>query len=159
MRCVAARGSPGRFATKCATFPSVKQAPRKIEELLGPARMFRLSLGERLRALVVGVPAYIRRKRLIEDLLEAKLQELRDLRAQGATDEQLHARAQAFDLRRINELVDRHNRYYPIEANLPLDPRHGEMLERGQRWMPLDHVTPDTLLERLATQRNAPETR
>jgi hypothetical protein len=26
----------------------------------------------------------------------------------------------------VNELIDRHNRWYPIEARLPMDPRTGD---------------------------------
>jgi hypothetical protein len=126
----------------------VKNAPRKIEDLLGYQRNFRLAFEERLRAIVSGVPAYIRRRKLIEDLIDARTQTLRDLRAKGATDDDLRARAHTLDLGRINDLIDRHNRYYPIEANLPVDPRTGELLDRAQRWQPLQPVTPETLVAR-----------
>ncbi len=33
----------------------------------------------------------------------------------------------------LNELIDKHNRYYPIEANLPIDVRTGRLLDRGRR--------------------------
>jgi hypothetical protein len=127
----------------------VKDAPRKIEDLLGPARNFKLAFEERMRAIVGGVPAYIRRRRQIEDLVEAKIQVLRDLKAAGASDDTLRAKAEAFNLRRINELVDRNNRYYPIEANLPLDPASGLLLDRGERWQPLDPITPAALLAKI----------
>jgi hypothetical protein len=130
-------------------FASVKDAPRKIEDLLGPPRNFRLAFEERLRAIVSGVPAYIRRKRLIEDLVDGKVQLLRELKAKGTIDADLLAKAEALDLRRINDLVDRHNRYYPVEANLPIDPKSGELLDRGQRWQPLDPVTPVGLLAKV----------
>jgi hypothetical protein len=127
----------------------VKDAPRKIEDLLGPPRNFRLAFEERLRAIVSGVPAYIRRRRLIEDLIDAKVQLLRETKARGATDDELRARAEGLNLTRINELVDRHNRYYPIEANLPIDPRTGVLLDRMERWQPLDPVTPTALLAKI----------
>lgn len=40
-----------------------------------------------------------------------------------------------------------HNRFYPIEANLPLDPRTGVLMERGGResWKPLPPWTFDAL--------------
>jgi hypothetical protein len=130
-------------------FAFVKDAPRKIEELLGPQRNFRLAFEERLKAFVSGVPAYIRRKRLIEDLVDAKVQILRDLKTRGGSDDDVRAKAEAFDLGRINALVDRHNRYYPIEAQLGLDPRSGATLDRGEPWRPLDPVTPGALLEKM----------
>ncbi len=131
-------------------FAVVKQAPKKIEELLGPSRNFRLAFEERLRAIVSGVPAYIRRRRLIEDLVAAKLQILLNLKSGGASAEDLRAKAESLDLRRINDLIDRHNRYYPIEANLPVDPHSGVLLDRGERWRPMDPVTPEALVARMA---------
>jgi len=147
-----ARGYIARHALPCMAvlrFAPVKQAPRKIEELLGPPRNFRLAFEERLRAIVSGVPAYIRRRRLIEDLVEAKVQALRNLKTGGVSAEDLRKRAESFDLRRINDLIERHNHYYPIEANLPLDPKSGITLDRGQRWQPLEPVTVEALLEQI----------
>lgn len=56
------------------------------------------------------------------------------------------ARRWAFD--ETNDLVDRHNRYYPIESRLPMDPRTGDyVLVNGSdfRLLPLDA---DWVLER-----------
>ena len=58
------------------------------------------------------------------------------------------ARRFAFD--EINDLIDRHNRWYPIESNLPMDPRTGDYaLVNGRdfRRAPLDV---DWILERYA---------
>ena len=41
----------------------------------------------------------------------------------------------------INDLIDRHNRWYPIESNLPMDPRTGDyrlVQGRDYRLLPLD---------------------
>ena len=49
------------------------------------------------------------------------------------------ARRFAFD--EINDLIDRHNRWYPIESNLPMDPRTGNyrlVQGRDYRLLPLD---------------------
>ena len=35
-----------------------------------------------------------------------------------------HARLQVFD--EVNDLIDRHNRWYPVESRLPMDPRRGD---------------------------------
>jgi len=45
----------------------------------------------------------------------------------------------------LNELIDKHNRYYPIEANLPFDMQTGRLLERGVPWKPLPHQTLESL--------------
>lgn len=36
------------------------------------------------------------------------------------------ARAWRFD--EVNELIDRHNRWYPVESRLPMDPRRGDFV-------------------------------
>ena len=33
----------------------------------------------------------------------------------------------------MNELIDRHNRWYPIEARLPMDPRSRDFVKIGGR--------------------------
>ncbi len=52
-------------------------------------------------------------------------------------------------LERLNDLIDRHNRWYPIEANLPIHARTGALLDRdGQPWRPLPSVSADDLVTR-----------
>lgn len=56
------------------------------------------------------------------------------------------ARRLAFD--EVNELIDRHNRWYPVESRLPMDPRTGDYVlvsGRDYRLRPLDA---DWVLER-----------
>jgi hypothetical protein len=43
-------------------------------------------------------------------------------------------------LRELNRLVDAHNRYYPIEANLPLDPATRLQLDHGKPWQPMPAI-------------------
>ncbi|HZS36710.1 MAG TPA: hypothetical protein VFF06_07790 [Polyangia bacterium] len=118
----------------------------KADELLPPSRNFALSLAERVRAQE-GVPAHLRRKRQIEELLEAALKKLRAAAEEGGGDE-LRRVARRLELERLNELIERHNQYYPIEARLVIDVRSGESLdERGRRWQPLPRVTVELLLE------------
>lgn len=50
-------------------------------------------------------------------------------------------RAHASDFYEINDLIDRHNRWYPVESRLPMDPRTGDYaLVNGKdyRLEPLD---------------------
>jgi hypothetical protein len=96
-----------------------------------PNRNFTLTVEERLRAYAQGPPAWSRRRRRIEDL-EDELSR----RAAVAPEEELAA-----GLATLNDLIARHNRYYPVEANLPLDPRTGALLDGGAPWRPLRPLT------------------
>jgi hypothetical protein len=114
-----------------------------------------------VRAVASGPPAYIRRKRAIEDLEEGIVRVLVERCAeaieQGRRDVAAHARESAplRALERLNDLIARHNRYYPIEANLPVHPRTGELIERsGEPWRPMKARTLDELLA-LAMSRAA----
>jgi len=98
------------------------------------------------------------RKRAIEDLEEKHVRTLRKLVEQArshhpddavAVAAEVEELARRIDLSRANELIDLHNRYYPCEANLPMDPPTGRYLESGEPWVPLAHMTFGTLLEKL----------
>ncbi|MFO0740339.1 MAG: hypothetical protein U0270_30870 [Labilithrix sp.] len=109
-----------------------------------PIRNFTLSTEERIRALTIGVPAWAARKRKIEDdevRYTRELVELHDLLVQkGRTPTQIEvalvSAATAFDLEKLNKLVALHNRYYPIEANLPMDYKTGDYLVYGRPFLP-----------------------
>ena len=122
-----------------------------------PIRNFTLTVDERIRALTIGAPAYAIRKRKIEDTEEqwvATLIELREkLAAKGtaAADiaRALREKAATFDYKKQNDLVARHNRWYPIEANLPMDTR-GRYLVYGRVWHPETEFTPERILAQLS---------
>lgn len=126
---------------------------------------FRLTIAERVRA-AAGVPAYMRRLRRIEDLEEALLMALDEIH-QEARDETptieeaeraFRERADRLDLTLLNDLIDRHNRYYPIEANLPVDVRTKQVLQGGKAWRPKPLVTLESLMDRMRNaQREADE--
>ena len=119
-----------------------------LVETVAPPRNFTLSLEDRLRAYAQGVPSYIRRRRRIEDL-EAKL--IAKIAGAPLATEMVFSTEITDDLGRLNDLIERHNRYYPIEANLPIDVRTGRLLDRGAPWRPMRLVTPADLLARAAT--------
>jgi hypothetical protein len=127
-------------------------APPKIDELLPLQRNFSISLADRIRAME-GVPSHVRRKRLIEDLLDRIDAELRVvLETSGEIAARAHAAA--FDLQRLNALIDDHNRYYPIEANLPIDVATGRLLDKnGAFFEPLPFVSPASLVSAAAGRR------
>jgi hypothetical protein len=107
-----------------------------------PQVNFRLTLEERVRALG-GPPAYIRRRRTIEDLLEEIAKTARTLRGElDAREARALRKHVERTLARLHELIDNHNRYYPMEANLPVDVRTGALVERGGvPWRPLAKPT------------------
>ena len=115
-----------------------------------PPRNFTLSLDERLRAYTQGALGYMRRRRRIEDLEEKILGKL----AAAAAPHEVAASPEVVEeLALLNDLIDKHNRYYPIEANLPIDVRTGRLLERGKPWQPLRPITAGDLLARAAAGR------
>ncbi len=123
-------------------------------ETLDPVRNFTLTTEERIRAVAAGPPAYMRRLRAIEDLEQGIVRVLAGLceeaRAAGL-DEEAHARqaAPVHALARLDDLIARHNRWYPIEANLGMQPRTGELVDRtGAPWRPMRSRTLDELLAR-----------
>jgi hypothetical protein len=121
-----------------------KTEPQLIETA-APPRNFTLSLEQRLRAYAQGVPSYIRRLRRIEDL-EARL--MLKVATAGSVAAALAEAEIVDELAQLNDLIARHNRYYPIEANLPIDVRSGRLLERGAPWRPLPSITAADLLAR-----------
>lgn len=137
----------------------MRHPPTSLEEL--PVN-FKISLADRMRA-ASGVPAFVRRKRRIEDLEEALIAALDDIYrdAQRDFDDDPRAAERAFldaaeklDLRLLNDLIDRHNRYYPIEANLPLDVHSGAFLQLGKIWQPLPLATLADFLEKAKRLRD-----
>ncbi|HVV52982.1 MAG TPA: hypothetical protein VHO06_25200 [Polyangia bacterium] len=108
---------------------------RQLGEAGAPLGNFKLSVDARLRAYAQGVPAYLRRRRRIEDLT-ARLRE----RLVAAPDEAAGAAEVAAELALLNDLIARHNRFYPIEADLAVDVRTGRLLERGLPWRPLPPI-------------------
>jgi len=134
--------------TKATTKAGPRDATAARTETLAPARNFTIPLAERVRALN-GPPAYVTRKRTIEDLHAALVDAIAGHVAEGdaaALAEALAKRAFRTKLARLNALIEAHNRYYPCEANLPMDPRTGAMLERGVPWKPLPLCTTDALI-------------
>jgi hypothetical protein len=119
----------------------VKKSPLETTD---PPRNFSIPTEERVRAMTIGVPAWAARKRRIEDREEELVKALVDfhdaLLDRGVAPADALARMRekgaSLELSRLEKLVVAHNRYYPVEANLPLDPRTGAFLARGRPWRP-----------------------
>jgi hypothetical protein len=129
------------------------KAEPQLPDTAAPPRNFTLSVEERLRAYALGVPGYIRRRRRIEDLEARLIEKLLATELPGPPAVQPTSAEIAADLALLNDLIDRHNRFYPIEANLPIDVRTGRLLDRGVPWRPLPPATSADLLARAAAGR------
>jgi hypothetical protein len=121
-----------------------------------PPRNFSLNVDERIRALTIGAPAYAVRKRKIEDTEDLWIRTLVELhetlaakgRALDEIDRALRDKARTFDYAKQNTLVAQHNRWYPVEANLRIDPKTGGYLVYGRPWHPETDYTAERILER-----------
>ena len=111
-------------------------------------RNFTISTADRLRALAAGPPAFARRLRRIEELERALLAALRAAEHRAPLDAAALPEELAASLARLNRLVADHNRYYPIEAALPIDVHTGGLLDWGEPWRPMAPFEAAVLLAR-----------
>jgi hypothetical protein len=92
---------------------------------------------------------YMQRLRAIEDLTRTHLDRLeraREALAEDCRDAEEFARrwratADRWSFHELNDLIERHNRYYPTESRLPMDPKTGDFVRiggRSYRRAPLD---------------------
>jgi hypothetical protein len=109
-----------------------KPLPERIR--LGPTDL------DRYLAVRAGGLAYMRRLRAIEDEEARQLLRLEEawlaLADETGDDEFALAWREAaagWDFRRLNDLVARHNAYYPIEARVPMNPRTGDYATAWRR--------------------------
>jgi len=133
----------------------IDSMPIKGQPLRRRLRNFRPDADSAIRALG-GPTVWMRRLRAIEDELDRHEQQLdaayQEL-ASEVTDPEEFARlwtqvAREWSFSALNELIERHNRNFPAEARLPMDPRTRDFVKingRPYRRRPLDA---DWILER-----------
>jgi hypothetical protein len=99
-------------------------------------RNFRPDAGAQLQALG-GPLAWMRRLREIEIAVGLHEQQLAEayaaVREESGGDATRFARewravAEGWDFGDVNELIERHNRHYPAESRLPMNPRTGDFV-------------------------------
>ena len=87
---------------------------------------------------------YMRRLRQIEEEIGVHLARLTEAYAEHHGDPASWRRvAERWDFTEVNELIARHNRWYPVESRLPMDPRTRDFVKVGgkpYRREPLDAV-------------------
>jgi len=148
--------SPRDAAEREALARAVEDSPLKGKPLPTRFRLTRETV-ERYLTAAGGPLVYMRRLHAIEEELARHEAELAAAWAVVASEtpdrDAFRARwrevAAGWDFRRVNTLIDKHNRYYPIEARLPMDPRTGDYArpKTGHRY-PLDPLDAAWILRR-----------
>jgi len=96
-------------------------------------RNFKADAGSYLASLGGPLP-YMTRLREIAALVARHERELREA-YQTLGPGEWHEHVRRVDFSEVNDLIDRHNRWYPVEARLPMDPRTGDYaLVNGERF-------------------------
>jgi hypothetical protein len=131
----------GEWGVRDVTPPSQAERERlaadhELNPLIGKPlrrriRNFRVEADLHLAALGGPLP-YMQRLRQIEDEVEAHR-----LRLAQAYEEADPARwpriAERWDFGEVNDLIERHNRWYPVEARLAMNPRTRDFVMVGGR--------------------------
>ena len=118
-----------------------KPLPRRLRNFSPSVEGYALS--------VAGPPAYAQRLRQIEDeiddhlaRLQAAWEELcREVPAADERERRWRELAGRWSFHAVNDLIERHNRWYPVEARLAMSPRTGDFVPvggRSYRLEPLD---------------------
>ena len=119
----------------------VRDSPLRGRELALRLRNFRPDAGAYLASLGGPLP-YMARLREIDALTVEHEQQLAGTyETLGGEAEVWEALARRWDFGEVNELIERHNRWYPAESRLPMDPRTGDYAlvnGRSYRRRPLD---------------------
>ena len=149
----------GEWGVREGTARDVLQRRRLERDLQGSAaegravsrrlRNFRPAVDRYVASLGGPLPYMVRLRDIHEETVdhERRLEEAWvTLAAEARGDAALFARrwravAERWNFAAVNELIERHNRYYPAESNLPMDPATGDfVLVAGKpyRKRPLD---------------------
>jgi hypothetical protein len=89
---------------------------------------------DRYLASLGGPLPYMQRARQIEGEIEEHTARLAEAYAAHRDDAEAWRRiARRWDFGAVNDLIERHNRYYPVEARLPMDPRTRDYVKVGGR--------------------------
>jgi len=118
-----------------------KALPRRL-------RNFRPSADSYVAALGGPLP-WMQRLREIEALTEDHERRLARAHAELGPGPEWRETVERWDFGVVNALIERHNRYYPAESRLPMDPRTGDFVlinGKSYRRAPLDATWAVSLL-------------
>ena len=146
----------GEWGVRDVTPPSQKEraqleADRDTNPLIGKPlrrrlRNFRSGADTYLAALGGPLP-YMQRLRQIDDLTAAHEARLAELYAETDADGWTTT-AELWDFTDVNDLIERHNRWYPAEARLAMDPRTRDFVQVGGRSYRREPLDASWILER-----------
>jgi hypothetical protein len=140
--------TPDQARVRDALGESLADSPLKGRPLRRRLRNFTPDPAGYVASLGGPLP-YMERLRTIEQLTGAhlaRLEHARDALARACRDPQeldrrWRALAAGWTFHEVNDLIARHNRFYPVESRLPMDPRTGDFVSidgRPYRRRPLD---------------------
>ena len=154
--------TPGERRERELLEADLDSSPVKGEPLRQRLRNFRPDAESAIRALG-GPTVWMRRLRAIEDALdqhERQLEEAWRALATETTDaagfaRAWHEQARRWSFARVNELIERHNRNFPAEARLPMDPRTRDFVRINGRRYERDTLGEEWILTRFPPDRSA----
>ena len=137
-------------------------SPVKGQPLRQRLRNFRPDADSAIRALG-GPTIWMRRLRAIEDLEDQHLEQLglawRELAAETSDSAEFASRwrevTSQWSFAQVNELIDGHNRNFPAEAKLPMDPRTRDFVRINGRKYQRDPLDAAWILERFPPDLDA----
>lgn len=140
----------------------LRSSPLRGRTLALRLRNFRPAADGYLASLGGPLP-YMLRLREIDALTDAHRCELEsrwralaeEVRDPPAFARRWRAEAAATRFDEVNELIDRHNRWYPVEARLPMDPRRGDFALVNGRDYRRTPLGPGWVLERFPAELSA----
>jgi hypothetical protein len=113
--------------------------PRRIRRFRPEADAYVASLG--------GPLPYMQRLREIDLEIERHTDRLRAAYAARPSAAAWRRLAEAWDFGDVNDLIERHNRWYPVEARLAMDPRSRDFVKVGGRDYRRDPLDASWILE------------
>lgn len=117
-----------------------RQTRRSVESYLRGGNLPRYM--ERLREIEIGTEHERRRLERSYRALQHMCGEDRELFAK-----RWRARARRWSFEHLNDLIREHNEWYPVERNLPMDPRTRDYVRIRGRSYRRDELGPDWVLE------------
>lgn len=148
----------GEWGVRDVTPPSQAERRRLLAEmelnpLVGrplPRRIRRFRAGaDRYLASLGGPLPYMQRLRQIDDETAAHTERLARAYEEHAADAAGWRRiAERWDFGAVNDLIERHNRWYPVESRLPMDPQTRDYVEVGGRSYRREPLDAAWILER-----------
>ena len=132
----------------------IAESPVTGKPLRRRLRNFRPDADSAIRALG-GPLVWMRRLRAIEDAYDQHVRQLDA--AYRETDPADWPRvAREWDFSEINALIERHNKYFPAEARLPMDPRTRDFVRINGRRYEREPLDADWILSRWPAERPEP---